>query len=160
MIQEGAFVDMGMQGLGVVRSVFGSEHKRQASVQCGDGSIVEVECAMLKPLPQVAVGDRVLFNGDEDGVVTRIERKDHGWDVWIATGTREFVTSSHHAISAHPNPLVRYAALIHSAERAVDGPATEQAKCIAALAKALREEQARTQRAKETLRSIAEIVRT
>ena len=56
--------------------------------------------------------------------------------------------------------LVRFSALIADAEVCMlDGPATEQAKCIAALAKALREEQARAQRAKEALRSIAEIVR-
>ena len=72
-----------------------------------------------------------------------------------------FGASAHDCILASQStaPLVRFAALIADAERAVDGPATEQAKCIAALAKALREEQARTQRAKEELRSIAEIVR-
>lgn len=57
------------------------------------------------------------------------------------------------------DPLARFASLIADAERAVDGPATEQAKCIAAMAKALRESQAQGEEAKRTLRSIVELAR-
>jgi hypothetical protein len=56
--------------------------------------------------------------------------------------------------------LVRFSALIADAEVCMlDGPATEQAKCIAALAKALREERLRLEKATEALRGIAAIVR-
>lgn len=56
-------------------------------------------------------------------------------------------------------PLARFASLIADAERAVDGPATEQAKAIASLAKALRESQASCEEARRTLRSIVELAR-
>jgi hypothetical protein len=57
------------------------------------------------------------------------------------------------------DPLARFASLIADAERAVDGPATEQAKAIASLAKALRESQASCEEARRTLRSIVELAR-
>ena len=58
------------------------------------------------------------------------------------------------------DPIVRFASLIADAETcAVDGAATEQAKCIAALATALRESEAERERMKRTLRSIVEMAR-
>lgn len=57
------------------------------------------------------------------------------------------------------DPLARFASLIADAERAVDGPATEQANAIASLAKALRESQASCEEARRTLRSIVELAR-
>jgi len=158
MIQEGDRVDV--LGGGVVMAVYGPANKRMASVRTDRGDYVEVECAKCTVLPPAfTVGDHVRFC-DEDGVVARIECKGHGWDVWIDMNDRTVVTSSHHAIVAHPNPIRRFAALIADAETCVlDGAATEQAKCIAALAKALRESQASLDEAKRTLRSIVELAR-
>lgn len=61
----------------------------------------------------------------------------------------------------HPgDPLARFASLIADAETcSVDGAATEQAKCIAALATALRESETAREEMKRTLRSIVEMAR-
>lgn len=58
------------------------------------------------------------------------------------------------------DPIARFKGMIADAETCVlDGAATEQAKCIASLAKALRESQASCDEAKRTLRAIVEMVR-
>ena len=73
------------------------------------------------------------------------------------------VGGKRYAVLMRENPddhLARFKEMIADAETcAIDGAATEQAKCIAALAKALRESQASFDEAKRTLRAIVEIVR-
>jgi len=142
MIQEGDRVDV--LGGGTVFVVFGPESKRIAAVRTDRGDYVEVECAkctVLPPAPPV----EVKLGGE-----MRV--------VGVTVGGKRYVMLQRE--NPTTDPLTRYAALIADAETCVlDGPATDQAKCIAALAKALRESQAQCEEAKRTLRSIVEIVR-
>lgn len=167
MIQQGDRVDV--LGGGQVVTVYGPASKRMASVKTDRGDYVEVECAKCTVLPPAfKVGDWVTARWnegqEETGPVRSIAHgHDGSWIVQIDTANGGvFGAYSRHCTPAPDlsNPMVRYASLIADAETCVlDGPATEQAKAIAAMAKALRESQAQCEEAKRTLRSIVELAR-
>lgn len=167
MIQQGDRVDV--FGGATVVTVYGPASKHMASVRTDRGDYVEVECAKCTVLPPTfKVGDWVTArwtNGrEETGPIRSII---HGHDgariVQISTANGGiFGAYSRHCtpVTSSTEPLARFASLIADAETcALDGPATEQAKCIAALAKALRESQSQVDEAKRTLRSIVELAR-
>jgi len=141
MVQAGDRVDVGGGGRVVV--VYGPENRRMASVRTDRGDYVEVECAkctVLPPAPPI----EVKVNGEMR-------------PIGVTIGGKRYVVLQR---ETPDDPLARFASLIADAETcALDGAATEQAKCIAALAKALREAQAQVEEAKRTLRSIVELAR-
>lgn len=142
MIQQGDRVDV--LGGGTVVRVYGSASKRMASVRTDRGDYVEVECAKCTALPPAHPVEVKLGGG------MRV--------VGVTVGGKRYGVL--HREIPPSEPLVRHAALIADAETCVlDGPATEQAKAIVALAKALRESQASCEEARRTLRSIVELAR-
>ena len=138
MIQQGDRVDV--LGGGTVVVVYGPASKRMASVKTDRGDRVEVECSKCTVLPP-AHPVEVKLGGDLR-------------PMGVTIGGKRYVMLQRENPST--DPLMRFGALIADAERAVDGPATEQAKAIVALAKALRES---CEEAKRTLRSIVELAR-
>lgn len=134
---------MDVLGGGTVVTVYGPASKRMASVRTDRGDYVEVECSKCTVLPpahpvEVKLGSEMRVEG-------------------VTIGGKRYVMLQRETPT---DPLARFASLIADAETCViDGAATEQAKCIAALAKALRESQANVEEARRTLRSIVELAR-
>lgn len=166
MIQAGDRVDVGGGGRVVV--LFGPASKRMASVRTDRGDYVEVEAAKCTVLPPAfKVGDwvtaRWMDGQEETGPIRSIIRGvNDAWIVQVRTANGIFGAYSRHCtpVTSSAEPLARFAALIEDAETcALDGAATEQAKCIAAMAKALRKSQAQVEEARRAMRSIVELAR-